>query len=95
MLTHAPLGLEYELPATAARGAKAQPGKRPRRRARKVKRETRPSRAQQHLTTHTTTHTRAKMGIKGLTGLINDHAPGAIKQAEIKTLFGRKVAIDA
>lgn len=35
------------------------------------------------------------MGIKGLTGLINDNAPGAIKQAEIKTLFGRKVAIDA
>lgn len=31
----------------------------------------------------------------GLTALINDHAPKAIKQAEMKTLFGRKVAIDA
>ncbi|GAA5834535.1 hypothetical protein JCM11251_007034 [Rhodosporidiobolus azoricus] len=35
------------------------------------------------------------MGIKGLTALINDNAPKAIKQAEMKTLFGRKVAIDA
>ncbi|KAL8292591.1 hypothetical protein RQP46_001203 [Phenoliferia psychrophenolica] len=35
------------------------------------------------------------MGIKGLTGLINDNAPGAITQVDIKTLFGRKVAIDA
>ncbi|EDQ98419.1 uncharacterized protein LACBIDRAFT_192371 [Laccaria bicolor S238N-H82] len=33
------------------------------------------------------------MGIKGLTGLLSQHAPKAIK--EIKTLFGRKVAIDA
>lgn len=35
------------------------------------------------------------MGIKGLTGLLSEHAPGAIKEHEIKTLFGRKVAIDA
>jgi len=35
------------------------------------------------------------MGIKGLTMLINNNAPKAIKQAEMKTLFGRKVAIDA
>lgn len=35
------------------------------------------------------------MGIKGLTGLISEHAPDAIKEHEIKTLFGRKVAIDA
>ncbi|PWN53428.1 putative DNA repair endonuclease rad2 [Violaceomyces palustris] len=35
------------------------------------------------------------MGIKGLTGLINDEAPNAIKEHEIKTYFGRKVAIDA
>ncbi|KAG0144375.1 hypothetical protein CROQUDRAFT_672377 [Cronartium quercuum f. sp. fusiforme G11] len=35
------------------------------------------------------------MGIKGLTALINDLAPNAITQSEIKTLFGRKVAIDA
>ena len=27
--------------------------------------------------------------------MINDNAPKAIKQAEMKTLFGRKVAIDA
>ncbi|TFK27564.1 PIN domain-like protein [Coprinopsis marcescibilis] len=35
------------------------------------------------------------MGIKGLTGLLNEHAPNSIKEHEIKTLFGRKVAIDA
>ncbi|KAF8652902.1 hypothetical protein AX16_004090 [Volvariella volvacea WC 439] len=35
------------------------------------------------------------MGIKGLTGLLSEHAPGAIKYHDIKTLFGRKVAIDA
>ncbi|KAL9711388.1 Elongation of fatty acids protein 2 [Leucoagaricus gongylophorus] len=35
------------------------------------------------------------MGIKGLTGLISQHAPAAIREHDIKTLFGRKVAIDA
>ncbi|KAI0059602.1 PIN domain-like protein [Artomyces pyxidatus] len=35
------------------------------------------------------------MGIKGLTGLLSEHAPKSIKEHEIKTLFGRKVAIDA
>ncbi|KAK7471002.1 Elongation of fatty acids protein 2 [Stygiomarasmius scandens] len=35
------------------------------------------------------------MGIKGLTSLIAEHAPNAIKEHDIKTLFGRKVAIDA
>ncbi len=35
------------------------------------------------------------MGIKGLNRLISDNVPGAIKLAEIKTFFGRKVAIDA
>lgn len=35
------------------------------------------------------------MGIKGLTKLIGDNAPRAIKQQEAKALFGRKVAIDA
>ena len=35
------------------------------------------------------------MGIKGLTGLLNEHAPASIKEHDIKTLFGRKVAIDA
>ncbi|EIN12797.1 PIN domain-like protein [Punctularia strigosozonata HHB-11173 SS5] len=35
------------------------------------------------------------MGIKGLTALINEHAPKAITEHDIKTLFGRKVAIDA
>ncbi|TFY82294.1 hypothetical protein EWM64_g1714 [Hericium alpestre] len=35
------------------------------------------------------------MGIKGLTALISEHAPKAIQEHEIKTLFGRKVAIDA
>ncbi|EPT05148.1 hypothetical protein FOMPIDRAFT_1027354 [Fomitopsis schrenkii] len=35
------------------------------------------------------------MGIKGLTSLLVEHAPKAIIEHEIKTLFGRKVAIDA
>ena len=35
------------------------------------------------------------MGIKGLTALLSAHAPNAIKEHDIKTLFGRKVAIDA
>jgi flap endonuclease-1 len=35
------------------------------------------------------------MGIKGLTALISDEAPGAIKEFDIKNLHGRKVAIDA
>ena len=35
------------------------------------------------------------MGIKGLTALLSEHAPNAIKEHDIKTLFGRKVAIDA
>ncbi|EJD39975.1 PIN domain-like protein [Auricularia subglabra TFB-10046 SS5] len=35
------------------------------------------------------------MGIKGLTQLVREHAPNAFKEHEIKTLFGRKVAIDA
>lgn len=35
------------------------------------------------------------MGIQGLTKLIGDHAPAAIKESEIKNFFGRKIAIDA
>ncbi|GFZ49214.1 Flap endonuclease 1 [Saitozyma sp. JCM 24511] len=35
------------------------------------------------------------MGIKGLTALLSEHAPRAMKDHEMKTLFGRKVAIDA
>lgn len=35
------------------------------------------------------------MGITGLTKLINEHAPDAIKSHEFKSYFGRKVAIDA
>jgi len=35
------------------------------------------------------------MGIKGLTSLLVEHAPRAIQEHDIKTLFGRKVAIDA
>lgn len=35
------------------------------------------------------------MGIKGLTGLISDEAPSAIKEQDIKNLHGRRVAIDA
>ncbi|CAO1623823.1 unnamed protein product [Sympodiomycopsis kandeliae] len=35
------------------------------------------------------------MGIKGLTSLIQDEAPDSIKEHDIKSFFGRKVAIDA
>ncbi|KAF8625908.1 hypothetical protein AX17_006634 [Amanita inopinata Kibby_2008] len=35
------------------------------------------------------------MGIKGLTALLSEHTPTCIKEHDIKTLFGRKVAIDA
>lgn len=35
------------------------------------------------------------MGIKGLSQVIADNAPSAIKVSEIKAFFGRKVAIDA
>ncbi|KAF9220876.1 PIN domain-like protein [Gyrodon lividus] len=35
------------------------------------------------------------MGIKGLTPLLSEHAPKSITEHDIKTLFGRKVAIDA
>lgn len=33
------------------------------------------------------------MGIKNLGSVIKEHAPGAIKEGEIKNHFGRKVAI--
>uniref|UniRef100_A0A3P9GYZ1 Flap endonuclease 1 n=1 Tax=Oryzias latipes TaxID=8090 RepID=A0A3P9GYZ1_ORYLA len=35
------------------------------------------------------------MGIHGLAKLIADHAPSAIKEQDIKSYFGRKIAIDA
>lgn len=35
------------------------------------------------------------MGIHGLTKLISEHAPDAIKSHSIDSYFGRKVAIDA
>lgn len=35
------------------------------------------------------------MGIKGLTGIISENAPLAIRKSDIKSFFGRKVAIDA
>ncbi|GMK58317.1 hypothetical protein CspeluHIS016_0503490 [Cutaneotrichosporon spelunceum] len=35
------------------------------------------------------------MGIKGLTALLSEHAPKSMREHEMKTLFGRKVAIDA
>jgi len=37
----------------------------------------------------------ARMGIKHLYQLIQEHAPEAVKTGEIKNQFGRKVAIDA
>ena len=44
---------------------------------------------------HTSPTSFATMGIKGLTALLSEHAPKAIVEHDIKTLFGRKVAIDA
>ena len=41
------------------------------------------------------THNQPTMGIKGLSQLIGDNAPGAIKENEFKNYFGRKVAVDA
>lgn len=38
---------------------------------------------------------RINMGIKGLTKLIGDNAPRAIIKQEVKSLFGRTIAIDA
>ncbi|CEP60940.1 multifunctional nuclease RAD27 LALA0_S02e03136g [Lachancea lanzarotensis] len=35
------------------------------------------------------------MGIKGLNAIISEHVPSAVRKLEIKTFFGRKVAIDA
>jgi len=35
------------------------------------------------------------MGIHGLTKLISDHAPGAIKEGSIDNYFSRKIAVDA
>jgi flap endonuclease-1 len=35
------------------------------------------------------------MGITGLTKLIADKAPSAMRETEMKNLFGRKIAIDA
>lgn len=35
------------------------------------------------------------MGIHGLMRLINEYSPGAIKEKEIKSYFGRKICIDA
>lgn len=45
--------------------------------------------------TNTTLASFITMGIKGLTALLSEHAPKAIVEHDIKTLFGRKVAIDA
>ena len=35
------------------------------------------------------------MGIKGLTKLLNEHCPKSIKTSDMKSHFGRKVAVDA
>ena len=35
------------------------------------------------------------MGIKGLTKLLGDHAPRAMREAKLESFFGRKIAIDA
>lgn len=35
------------------------------------------------------------MGIKGLNSIISEHVPTAVRKSDIKTFFGRKVAIDA
>jgi len=35
------------------------------------------------------------MGILGLSKLLYDKSPGAIKEQELKNYFGRRIAIDA
>ncbi|CCH62789.1 hypothetical protein TBLA_0I01290 [Henningerozyma blattae CBS 6284] len=35
------------------------------------------------------------MGIKGLNAIITEHVPSAVRRSDIRTYFGRKVAIDA
>lgn len=35
------------------------------------------------------------MGIKGLTKLLSDECPDCIKESEMESLTGRKVAVDA
>lgn len=35
------------------------------------------------------------MGVKDLAKVIGDHSPGSVKTGEIKSYFGRKVAVDA
>ena len=35
------------------------------------------------------------MGIKGLSKVLAEHAPDAMKEREMKAFFGRKIAIDA
>jgi flap endonuclease-1 len=35
------------------------------------------------------------MGIKGLSLVVSDHCPNAIKEKEMKAYFGRIIAIDA
>lgn len=35
------------------------------------------------------------MGIKGLNAIISEHVPSAVRKSDIKSFFGRKVAIDA
>lgn len=35
------------------------------------------------------------MGIKDLSKVIGDHAPNSVRQGEIKSFFGRTVAVDA
>jgi flap endonuclease-1 len=35
------------------------------------------------------------MGIKGLTALLCDNAPGCVKEQKFENYFGRKVAVDA
>ncbi len=35
------------------------------------------------------------MGIKDLSKVISEHADNSVRQGEIKSFFGRKVAVDA
>lgn len=37
----------------------------------------------------------SNMGIKGLTKLLADNAPGAMKEQKFESYFGRRIAIDA
>lgn len=54
-----------------------------------------PASASRRCVPHYVSRRTQTMGIKGLTKLLGDNAPRAVRPQEVQSLFGRKVAIDA